>query len=586
MTIECTQREVTYQGGGETSHFSIPFPVFEKKDLCLTIRNKEGTPVSMTEDVDFEWILTNDNRWGPSSVDIKLRVPLPSGWTMHICRIVPLTQESMFTNQGPYSPKVVEQCFDKNVMVAQQLDDAVTALETGKASRNELDDLALRMDAVEKGDAPPARHAESHAIDGNDPIRLERIGALSREHTTQVNPHPQYVRHDDVEQGAFPPSNHAKKHMLAGSDQIHPNDIGALSRDHLTQDDPHPQYARHDEASSESYLEHDPDSNLLYWKKDIQGIGPAVDGSGSLGGPKNRLEEIYARTLIDTNRINVNDIATKATASSVANGLMSAKDKARLDGLYPSGTYTFYCNPDGDASLNTPGTKEAPFKSFAAALNALKKQYGEFIGTVKLLFEPGTYNPESMNLMGPALGPSQINLVAAVPASPPILRYTGRARIRGGTYFFDQITLQPEQGIEISECSYVTTNGFGLEVTGSAGKNILRVIESTWYTNTNSEIKIKTGDTSCDNVFFSQRSNFRLMSTTVTVDGLESFSCFARSSEYSNMYFNNMTFNNTENCTGKRYYINEFSRLTVYGAGEYYLPGTNNGYTDATSIYA
>ncbi len=128
MTLECTQSKVIFRGGEETRVFPIPFPVLDKTHLQVEAEDSGGTAVSMLPGRDYEWVVENGGWRGPKNISLKLANAMPPGREITVRRVLPLTQDCVFTNQGPNSPNVTEYCFDRGVMLAQQLDEQLRAL--------------------------------------------------------------------------------------------------------------------------------------------------------------------------------------------------------------------------------------------------------------------------------------------------------------------------------------------------------------------------------------------------------------------------------------------------------------------------
>lgn len=292
MTIECTETSAVFRGGGATLNYPVPFPVLETSDLRVLARDAAGAPSAMLEDRDYTLLEVKNELQETLSLSVVLKAPLPEGWEMTLKRVLPFTQECMFTNQGPNSPRVTEYCFDRSVMLAQQLNagaremeatlletgddvralegtsrehaEALQSLEAAKATRQELASVENRltdtMDALgrETGDAVAELeqtsrfHAEALVALENGKATRQELDAADSRLTSE------FARLQ-VEKGE---KNHAARHGVGGADPVAPASIGALEATHLAELNPHPQYLLSYQERTVFFL-HDPVTRTL-----------------------------------------------------------------------------------------------------------------------------------------------------------------------------------------------------------------------------------------------------------------------------------------------------------------------------------
>lgn len=209
MTLGATRSAVVFQGDGEADEFPVTIPFLDVAHLRAEVKKADGTRTALTAGTDFAWVLERDEQLQVRGATLRLPEPLAAGDTLTVKRLVPLTQECVFTNQGPNSPRVMEDALDRLTMIAQQLD-------------GELDDVAHRVDTLD-GMTPehpvireltagigalataleakaPGVHAERHAGNGADPLRASDIGALDDGHLAAENPHPVYTLKAETQQ--------------------------------------------------------------------------------------------------------------------------------------------------------------------------------------------------------------------------------------------------------------------------------------------------------------------------------------------------------------------------------------------------
>ncbi len=91
---------------------------------------------------------------------------------------------------------------------------------------------------------------------------------------------------------------------------------------------------------------------------------------------------------------------------------------------YQTGTLSFFIDPNGDDSLNNPGTAESPFRTLEGARNAVSQRY-TFTSMGNLIYNinPGTYELDAKNreAVCNATHPQEIVFQASDPNAKPLL---------------------------------------------------------------------------------------------------------------------------------------------------------------------
>lgn len=142
MTIEKTQTSVVFQNVDAASAFPIPFPVLDKSNIAVTYQNRDGTRRAAVEGIDYRVAFEGNRLRRTKAAVLTLLVPPAKGATVLVSRRVPITQEIVFFNQGPYTPAAIEESLDKLTMICQELSEGLDALPLG--------DLARRQDELER----------------------------------------------------------------------------------------------------------------------------------------------------------------------------------------------------------------------------------------------------------------------------------------------------------------------------------------------------------------------------------------------------------------------------------------------------
>ena len=266
MTLGTTSAAIAYRGDGGTREFPVTLPFIDVAHLFVYGIADDGSEQELANGPDYEWVLQRDEKRVVRSATLKMRTAPAHGRTLEIRRLVPLTQECVFTNQGPNSPRITEEALDRLTMIAQQLDrgletvdSRVDSLEGGPCGPAAYETLRaeVRTLAAAKADA---RHAATHGTAGTDPLAPAAIGAVAAADPRLAD--------------ARTPKAHASTHRSDGSDPLTPVAIGAVGQEHVSASDPHPQYAMRG-GDSDTFFQ-------VFWNEGSVRMRPAVwNGVGS-----------------------------------------------------------------------------------------------------------------------------------------------------------------------------------------------------------------------------------------------------------------------------------------------------------------
>ncbi|MCC8190788.1 MAG: hypothetical protein LIP77_09185 [Planctomycetes bacterium] len=242
--IEQTASSVTYAGGDGQTVFPIPFPFLDGSHIAADRIAGDGSATGLTAGVDYAVS-------GSSGLDGELTLtdgPLASDEHLRIRRLVPLTQEIVFHNQGPNSPEAMEHAADKLTMIAQQLRDGLDGavpLPDGMDGPAAAAVLA-GADAAIAGlqDATASLRTElAGKADGNHGHGIDDIAALAGTLDTKASTEHGHdlaavaglvdalagkVDADDPRLEPTAPPAHAALHSQGGEDPVRPEDIGAV----------------------------------------------------------------------------------------------------------------------------------------------------------------------------------------------------------------------------------------------------------------------------------------------------------------------------------------------------------------------
>lgn len=156
MTVTSLLTKVTAAGNGVATSFSFsPVIVFAASDLVVTHVDADGIETVLdlgTGATNYSVTVPSFPGTGSITYPADTVTPLPTGESLVIQRVLPLTQATSLTNQGPYLPKVQENQFDRLVMIAQQLKAAIDlCVDLPALGFTDLAGAVPRVNATEDG---------------------------------------------------------------------------------------------------------------------------------------------------------------------------------------------------------------------------------------------------------------------------------------------------------------------------------------------------------------------------------------------------------------------------------------------------
>lgn len=428
--LEQTGSSVVYRGGEGLSVFPVPFPFLANSHLRVRICPAGGEWRGLAQGADYAVNLLSDG-YGEL---ILLHEELPAGALLDIRRRVPLTQEILFHNQGPNSPRATEEALDKLTMIAQQLQDgidsrlaapegsdaaelvdalvgssarlagldaSVAALNAGKADAGHVHALSS-VNGLADALAGKAAAGHVHALAGVSGLTEQLAGKAASGHAHDIagvsgletalaakadaravaEALAAKIDSDDPRLTAAEPAGHAASHAADGSDPLAPAAIGAMT--------PPP-------SDGKTYL-----GVAGGWVEYIAPAAGSGEGQGGAGDHSQLLNrdapdqhpQSAVRNLpadLETIRQSLADLADsdsalaaslleKADASRLpgpaaadADGLMSAGDKAKLSALPEAAALS--SRLDG-LETATAGLSDAAASASAAAAQAAARLDG------------------------------------------------------------------------------------------------------------------------------------------------------------------------------------------------------------------
>ncbi|MBQ7908731.1 MAG: hypothetical protein IJ311_04475 [Elusimicrobiaceae bacterium] len=164
MTIKNTQTYVIYQADGAATQWDIPFPFLQKEDMEVYLLDEAGNKSLLAGDFEID----EENKIFYYPQPDSDAPPLSSDKRLLLQRRTPLCQETEFLAQQSFDPLILEQGYDKAMMIAQELANEVSrAVKFPPQSAQTQTDAAAYLQALQqaKQDAEKATAAASQSMD-------------------------------------------------------------------------------------------------------------------------------------------------------------------------------------------------------------------------------------------------------------------------------------------------------------------------------------------------------------------------------------------------------------------------------------
>ncbi len=158
MTVSYSQAKVIYEGNGQTVQWDIPFAYQNKNDLQIYLLQTDGTEVRLTAD----FVIDTDLQVLLYPMPGSQTLPLEAGKKLMILRRTALTQQTEFEAQQAFDPFVLEEGYDKAMMIAQeQAEELARSLKFPASDTGANTDAASYLTQIQTGAAAAASAAAS-----------------------------------------------------------------------------------------------------------------------------------------------------------------------------------------------------------------------------------------------------------------------------------------------------------------------------------------------------------------------------------------------------------------------------------------
>ena len=178
MTISTELRKAgPFTGNGVTTAFPFSFKVFAATDVTVTVANTQGNESVLALGADYAVALNADQDAAPGGT-VTLAAPLSTGYRLVVSSAVPNLQPTGITNNGGFSPRVIEDALDRQVAQIQQIaEQAARAVKVKVTDTTDPDQLVADLIA----DAESARTAAAGAASSEANAAASAASASSSE---------------------------------------------------------------------------------------------------------------------------------------------------------------------------------------------------------------------------------------------------------------------------------------------------------------------------------------------------------------------------------------------------------------------
>jgi hypothetical protein len=122
MSLSNTVVAQTYNGNGSLDTFAIPFTYFDSTQVKVYL-------IDTTTNPDTETLQTITSDYTIVGSNVVMVTPPSATEQLRVERVTPLTQIIDYITNGPFPAESHEQGLDRIVMMIQELDRRITALE-------------------------------------------------------------------------------------------------------------------------------------------------------------------------------------------------------------------------------------------------------------------------------------------------------------------------------------------------------------------------------------------------------------------------------------------------------------------------
>ena len=122
MTISTTIIKNSYSGNGSTTVFAYSFKIATTADIEVIIRSSTGTETTKTLTTHY----TVSGAGSASGGNVTMGTPPATGETLVIRRSTTQTQSLDLVENDPFTAESIEGAFDKNLSIAQELQEAIS----------------------------------------------------------------------------------------------------------------------------------------------------------------------------------------------------------------------------------------------------------------------------------------------------------------------------------------------------------------------------------------------------------------------------------------------------------------------------
>lgn len=139
MTVSTTSTRISYAGTGTTGPFDIPFKIFADGDVVVT-KTVDATGVATTLTLTTDYSISGA---GAAGADLTTVAAVSSGETLLIYLDLDISQGTDFVNNDGWDADVAENAWDRNTLIARQINDSKIAFAVTAPASDSAPDMEL-----------------------------------------------------------------------------------------------------------------------------------------------------------------------------------------------------------------------------------------------------------------------------------------------------------------------------------------------------------------------------------------------------------------------------------------------------------
>ncbi|MCC8181293.1 MAG: hypothetical protein LIP23_10360 [Planctomycetes bacterium] len=246
--------------------------------------------------------------------------------------------------------------------------------------------------------------------------------------------------------------------------------------------------------------------------------------------------------------------------------------------------YNYYIDPQGDTSIYTPGTSDAPFRSIYTAYDVLSTRQRPAHQAI-FNVNPGTYPTESLQIC-PDLVARNLTIKAADPSNKPNLTFDYTDFIGATHLTLADLIINSNSDVILQQTFADLFNCCIKAGPTFSGKQLLYIRDGSIVVSNEGNVLDYSWVTMDWGIFIGVHATLMPVSTLTLVNAVQFNSAFiivAEKSIYSAQVGSSLVYN--PGVIGRRFIASSHGHIHTLSGGTEYFPGNIDGITDLGGTY-